>query len=255
MSEGKLKIDMIDYIDKMGREFPEELDGDTKYPWTEKLFAVDKNSAVLSTESANTFHTHTMKIMYLAKRTRPDVLPAVIFLSSRVKTSTLQDWKKLTKMMSFISRTKDEVMSLKYSNSGIITWCVDAAFAVHEDMKSHTGAVMTLGMGSMCSYSLKQKVNSRSSTEAELIGVDDVVSKMIWTQKFMKSQGLEIRHNIVFRNNTSAMKLEENGRVSAGKRTRHWRKELEIKYCPTNLMWADYMTKPLVDRKNVMNVN
>ena len=79
MSEGKLKIDMIDYIDKMGREFPEELDGDTKYPWTEKLFAVDKNSAVLSTESANTFHTHTMKIMYLAKRTRPDVLPAVIF--------------------------------------------------------------------------------------------------------------------------------------------------------------------------------
>ena len=70
----------------------------------------------------------------------------------------------------------------------------------------------------MCSYSLKQKVNARSSTEAELIGVDDFVSKILWTQKFLKSQGFEIRHNIVFRNNTSAMKLEENGRMSAGKR-------------------------------------
>ena len=78
-------------------------------------------------------------------------------------------------------------MTLKYSNSGIITWYVDAAFAVHEDMKSHTGAVMTLGMGSVCSFSLKQKVNARSSTEAELIGVDDVVSKILWTQKFMKN--------------------------------------------------------------------
>ncbi len=155
----------------------------------------------------------------------------------------------------------------------MLTWFVDAAFAVHEDMKSHTGAVMTLGMGSVCSYSLKQKVNARSSTEAELISVDDVVSKILWTQKFMKSQGLEIRYNIVFRDNTNAMKLEENGRMSAGKRTRHFdikyfyisdliqRKGLEIKYYPNNSMWADYMTKPLVGkdfhshRKNITNVN
>jgi len=257
-SGGKLKIDMVDYFDKMCREFPEELDGDTKYPWTEKLFAVDKNSDVLNTERKNSFHTHTMKTMYLAKRARPDILPAVIFLSSRVKKPTLQDWTKLRKMMNFIWRTKDEVITLECKNNEIITWYVDAAFAVHDDMKSHTGAVMTLGMGSVCSYSLKQKVNARSSTEAELIGVDDVVSKILWTRKFLKEQGLEIKQNIVFRDNTSSMKLEENGRMSAGKRTRHFdikyfyisdlikRKEIEIKYCPTGSMWADYMTKPLV---------
>jgi len=69
------------------------------------------------------------------------------------------------------------------------------------------------------------------------------------------------------------VKLKENGRMSAGKRTRHLdikyfyisdlikRKEPEIKYCPTNSMWADYMTKPLVEkdfhshRQNIMNVN
>ena len=272
-SEGKLKIDMIDYINKMCNEFPEGLDGDTKYPWTEKLFSVDKKSLILSTESSNSFHTHTMKVMYLAKRARPDVLPAVIFLSTRVKAPTVQDWRKLKKLMSFIWRTKEEVMTLNCMNSDIITWYVDAAFAVHDDMKSHTGAIMTLGMGSVCSYSLKQKVNARSSTEAELIGADDVLSKILWTKKFMNYQGLEIRQNIVFRDNTSTMKLEENGRMSAGKRTRHFdikyfyitdlikRKEITIKYCPTGSMWADYMTKPLVGkdfhtyRKNIMNVN
>ena len=63
LGEGKLKIDMVDYINKMCEEFPERLDGETKYPWTETLFSVDKNSPVLSTESSNSFHTHTMKVM------------------------------------------------------------------------------------------------------------------------------------------------------------------------------------------------
>jgi len=163
-------------------------------------------------------------------------------------------------------------MTLQIKDYGVITWYVDAAFAVHSDMKSHTGATMTLGKGSASSYSLKQKVNARSSTEAELIGVDEIVSKILWTKKFLKYQGFEAKYNIVFRDNTSAMKLEENGRMSAGKRTRHFdikyfyitdlikRKELEIKYCPTNSIWADYMTKPLVGkgfyshRKDILNI-
>ena len=50
-------------------------------------------------------------------------------------------------------------------------WYVDMAFAVHPDMKSHTGAVFTLGKGAIISDSIKQKSNARSSTEAELNGV------------------------------------------------------------------------------------
>ena len=56
----------------------------------------------------------------------------------------------------------------------------------------------------------------------------------------------------------SSMKLEENGRMSASKRTRHFNiwyfyvtdliqcKEVMIKYCPTEEMMADYFMKPLV---------
>ena len=144
--------------------------------------------------------------------------------------------------------------------------------AVHKDMKSHTGATMTLGSGTICSISTKQKVNTRSSTEAKLVGFDDVVSKILWSKLFIEAQGFEVKANIVYRDNTSSMRLEENGKASSGKRTRHFhikffyitdlinRNEIQIKYCPTEDMIADYMTKPLVGvkfehfRKLIMNL-
>jgi len=105
-------------------------------------------------------------------------------------------------------------------------------------------------------------VNTRSSTESELVGVDDLVSKVIWTKRFIEAQGFKVAMNIIYRDNTrSSMKLEQNGKASCGKRTRHFdikwfyitdlikRKEITIKYCPTDEMVSDYMTKPLVGAK------
>ena len=122
---------------------------------------------------------------------------------------------------------------------------------------------MSLGNGIICSMSTKQKVNTRSSTEAELVGVDDVISKVLWTKLFIEAQGHKVTTNVIYRDNTSSMKLEENGKASSGKQTRHFnikyfyitdlidRKEVQIEYCPTNAMIADYMTKPLVGAKFV----
>ena len=142
-------------------------------------------------------------------------------------------------------------------------WYVDAAFAVHKDFKSHTGAALLLGNGVICFMSIKQKVNTRSSTEAELVGVDDIISKVLWTKLFIEAQGHKVTMNVIYRDNTSAMKLEANGKASSGKRTRHFnikyfyitdlieRKEVQIKYCPSDAMLADYMTKPLVEMKYI----
>jgi hypothetical protein len=68
----------------------------------------------------------------------------------------------------------------------------------HKDMKGHTGATMTLGSGTICSISTKQKVNTQSSTEAKLIGFDDVVSKILWSKLFIEAQGFEVKANIVY---------------------------------------------------------
>jgi hypothetical protein len=138
-----------------------------------------------------------------------------------------------------------------------VRWWVDVSYAVHPDMKSHTGGAMSLGQGVIYGTSKCQKLNTKSSTEAELVGADNVMPQMLWTLYFFEAQGYKIHNNILYQHNKSAILLETNGRGSSGKRTRHINvryffiadrvklKETQIEYCPTWIMIADYFTKPL----------
>jgi hypothetical protein len=124
-------------------------------------------------------------------------------------------------------------------------------------MKSHTGGAMSLGQGVIYGMSKRQKLNTKSSTESEVVGTDDVMPQMLWTLYFLEAQGYKIDDNLLFQDNKSSILLEKNGRGSSGKRTRHinvryffiadWvkSKEIRIEYCPTGIMIADYFTKPL----------
>ena len=113
-----------------------------------------------------------------------------------------------------------KTLKLGADNLRVVKWFVDASFAVHPDYRSHTGAVMTFGKGSVMGMSRKQKLNTRSSTEAELVGADDAATMILWTGMFMKEQGYELEKNILFQDNKSAILLEKNGQRSAGKRSR-----------------------------------
>jgi hypothetical protein len=136
------------------------------------------------------------------------------------------------------------------------TW-VDASYAVHGDMKSHTGGVISFGRGAVLSKSSKQKLNTRSSTEAELVGASDYLPSTIWTKYFLDAQGYEIKDNFYHQDNQSAIKIERNGKLSGSQKTRHidiryfWIKDrlikdnIEIKYCKTEAMLADFFMKPL----------
>ena len=163
--------------------------------------------------------------------------------------------------MKYLHGTRGWHLTLKAGNLRVMKWYVDASFAVHPDFKSHTGGVLTMGEGAMQVVSKKQKLNSRSSTEAELIGVDDAVTMILWTRLFMEEQGYPIDKNILYQDNKSAILLETNGQSSAGKRSRALnvryffitdqveKGNLEIQYCPTDEMIGDFMTKPLQGEK------
>jgi hypothetical protein len=167
----------------------------------------------------------------------------------------------LFKVVHYLKSTMNDVLTLKADGTRIIKWHVDASFAVHDDFKSHTGGVMTLGAGAIQNVSTKQKVNTNSSTEAELVSLDDVISKIMWTKLFLQAQGYDINENIFYKDNQSSMKLEMNGKFSSSKRTRHFnikyffitdlisRGEVSVKYCPTGAIIADFTTKPLTGQK------
>lgn len=114
-----------------------------------------------------------------------------------------------------------------------------------------------MGTGTIHCTSTRQKINTRSSTEAELIGVDDLSNKIVKTYLFLKHQGYDNGPAILYQDNKSAILLENNGKRSSTKRTRQLdiryfyimdlvhRGIVTIRYCPTSQMLADVLTKPL----------
>ena len=112
--------------------------------------------------------------------------------------------------------------------------------------------------------SRKQKLNTRSSTEAELVAVDDCMSQILWTKHFLEEQGYNTKEaTIVLQDNESAIKLEKNGHKSVGQRSRHikiryffitdqiQKGNVQVEYCPTDEIEGDFMTKPLQGHKFV----
>jgi hypothetical protein len=115
---------------------------------------------------------------------------------------------------------------LAANSTGVLSWYVDASFAVHPDMKGHTGDAMTMGTGFSLDKSTKHKLNTRSSTESDIVAVDNLIPQILWVRLILKAQGFAVSDNILYQDNKSAMLLETNGRALSSMRTRH----IEIRY-------------------------
>ena len=124
-------------------------------------------------------------------------------------------------LIKYLRGTKNLPLIMSAAGSGILKWWVDGSFGVHPNMRGHTGGGLSMGRGFPITTSTKQKLNTRSSTEAELVGVDDLMPAICWTRYFMEAQGYNVTENIVYQDNQSAILLERNGKASSSKRTKH----------------------------------
>ena len=78
-----------------------------------------------------------------------------------------------------------------------------------------------MGQGALTIMSKKQKLNTRSSTESKLGARDDAIGQILWTGLILRAQGYDVNKNILFQDNKSTILLEENGKKSSSKCTRH----------------------------------
>ena len=92
---------------------------------------------------------------------------------------------------------------------------------VHPNMRGHSGGGLSLGQGFPVISSTKQKLNTHSSMETEVVGANNFMPVICWTQYFMEVQGYKVDDNILFQDNKSAMLLEKNGKASSSKQTKH----------------------------------
>lgn len=89
--------------------------------------------------------------------------------------------------MKYLHGTRDITHTIE-SDEGP-KWWMDNSYTVHLDMRSHSRVYMTLGEGATNSTSSKQKLNTKSSTEVELVAIDNFMGQVLWTRHFLTEQG------------------------------------------------------------------
>ena len=165
----------------MIQEFPfkNELKNGIKTLTGDHLFKVNKRANKLNNKMKDVFHTTVAQALFLSLCSRIDTQLPVAFLTTRVRSPDVDNWHKMIRLLSYLKRYRYLSTTLKEESTNVSGWYANMAFAVHEDMKSHTGYTMTLGKGTILSKLIKQKLNTKKSTEAELLAADDVTVPLL----------------------------------------------------------------------------
>ena len=185
-----------------------------KTPGAPHLWEINDNSERLDTERAKIFHSVAAKLLYVTNRKRPDIEQKVAYFTTRVANNNVDDWKKMKCCIKFIKQSREDKRIIGCFNlKELFTW-VDTLFAVDLNMRSHTGGTISMGYGMINFHSSKQMLNTKSTTESEIVGISEYVPFNICIVIFYEAQGYKITKNILFQENESAIKMERNRQES-----------------------------------------
>ena len=257
--EDCFEVDMQNYIEECLSW--SKTSGMAVTPATADLFDVIDGDPVLPEEEQEDFHTGVAKLLYLAKRSRPDILVAISFLSSRVNKATAKDTGKLRRVFQYLRHTVEKTMRfIKGARNPEIVAYVDAGYGIHTEGESRSGLVVTVNGTPVIWKTNKQAIVTKSSTEAELVALSDACTDILWARQLLIDQGYEIGEVCVGEDNQSVLAMIEKRRY-VNARTRHINiryffivdriksGELKMVYVPTDMMLADFMTKPLTGKQ------
>ena len=133
------------------------------------------------------------KGLFLCKCARSDIQTKIVFLDNRFKETDKYDWKKVFIVMMYFNGTKELFLTLSADGMNILKCFVETSYATHAAMKIHTGSVTATCEGRIITKP-KKKLNTKSSIEEELVGNDDIIPNMLWTNCF-KITSLQVFQN------------------------------------------------------------
>ena len=242
-TDEQLKVSIIKYAGQILHDFSKMTICTHSSPAPEHLFKIREGSKrkLLPEEQAQHCHHLVAQLPFLSLRARPDLQTLVRFLNKQVKFSD-EDQGKQQRGLKYLKGTNQMV--------------VDAPHNEHWDCKGYTGMMMLLGKGVAMSMSHTQKSNTCSPTEQELIGINDVLSNILWSKYFIESQGYSMEYNILLQDSKSTILLATYGTFSSSSKTENTshkfflikgkidQGDIEIQYKYTERMWSDMLIKP-----------
>ena len=251
-----LYIEMSGYVKKILVEHNNVKHVDT--PYTKNLF-MNREIELLNDADQTKMRSSCAKILYLAKRIRPDILLPIIVMSSRFNKYNADDKGKMNRIFNYIASTKDYVLKLydkSDDNEITLNVFVDASYGIYLDGKGQSAYGFTLGSGMFLVKSNKQKSVGKSSTGAEIIAIDDAACEAVHQMNLINAAGFKCNKCVMHEDNESAIKIVTGG-IETMKRTKFMRVRIanvreiinengvELKYCPTENMPVDILTKPI----------
>ena len=203
-----------------------------------------------------------MKLFYLANRTRYDILSTLSILTTKMQDPNVNDMKRLDRVIGYIAFTPEFGIHIVVNDASLHAY-FDAAWAVHTDLKGHSGIYITMGHNGfpLLAKSIKQKTVSRSSTEAELIAMFEGLDYLLWLRDIHIFIGYPANTIVIFQDNTSSITLAYMGRTSSRSNSKYmmlkyfYIKEyldnniVTLRYLPTEQMIADFFASPRVGKE------
>ena len=267
---GVLTIDqdayMTKFLDSIGEKHDIELQ---QYPSIDNIMfdqVVEEDSRVLDKEKSSLYRTYLMVLMYCALRVRADIQFVIVFLASYMQKPTVNAWESLMKVIGYLLHnptmkiiyTRNENGEYGSGNTAIIESYIDASWCLDKNARGQSGLVLKIDGNTILQRSCKQKIVTKSSTEAEIVAVDDYLPYSLWVLALSEELNLKLKRPIIiYQDNQSGVRIMEKGHGNF-KRTKHfinryyWIKQfvddgsIIFNYIPTTSMIADILTKPII---------
>ena len=230
-----------------------------------ELFTESEEEGFVATEVDITNYKGVIGELLHATIIRIDILKETIFLAKKSENPMPNHWKAYRRIIYYLRYYPSLPINLGAELNSIITCYVDASFATHKDMKSHTGMIVTIGEngGPLDCKSKVQNIHTNSSSEAELVASVVASNHGLFIGRVAADLGYVKQENLLMilkQDNESTIKIIENGEGMGGKaryfRIRHaYMKELveqdimKIEYCSSENMLSDYMTKCMTGKQ------
>ena len=133
-----------------------------------------------------------MAIMYIARLSRPDLLLATAYLATKAQHRKEGDHKAALRIISYMEAKINHGIKISCQELKFYLHC-DASWASHHDGSSHTGWILKMGHSFLGSKSSKQRIDSPSSTNAEIIASVDGLKNLKWLDSLTLEIGLPLK--------------------------------------------------------------
>jgi hypothetical protein len=248
-----IKVHQSGYIETMMTKFVSDPNSSVSSPTGTDFLTLDSEDEEVNKTK---YLGLIMSLMFLARFTRPDILMPVTYLATKSANPRQKDLNKGLRILNYVVKTKSRHILFNSNSYLELPVFMDASHMLHIDAKGHGGIVITYGGTIVASKSFKMKLVTKSSTESELVAVEESVPYVLWMLSLMKDLELKVTRPVkMMQDNLSAIGIIDNG--GSFNRSKHMiarqgfvkqhvdSGDIIFVHCPGEMMPADMLTKPL----------